>query len=216
MNALKILYQDESLILLEKPCGLPSLPAKPGAVDPDTVQGRLQAKFPKAKLVHRLDNDTSGLMVAAANETIYKSLRALWNTDKVAKKYSAVVFGKPPLEGEINTPIAHHPRKNQKMVVDGEKARAAHTKFKTIRYFKSHSLIEVEITTGVRHQIRVHLASIGHPIIGDTLYQKEKSLGRRLFLHLSFLQFPHPITQKIVVWYSELPRQLIDEMQKLL
>ena len=208
----KIIYQDESLIVIEKPSGMPSVAAKPGMTDPDTVEGWLQKKNPNAKLVHRLDNNTSGLMVAAADDATYEKMRALWKTKEVVKKYTALVSGKTPPSGEITTPIAHHPRKKKKMIVGGDKARPAYTEFKTIRHFKNQSLIEVQITTGVRHQIRVHLASIGHPLVNDKLYQKEKSLLanplQRYFLHLSYLKFRHPETGKEIRLHSEMPEEI--------
>lgn len=201
-NIPKIIYQDEVLVIVEKPSGMPSLPAKPGTKDSNTVEGWLQKKFPLAKLVHRLDNETSGLMVAAKNDASYETLRKIWNTDKVIKKYTALVFGKTPPHGKVTTPIAHHPRKKRKMTVGGPRPRPAHTVFKTIQHFKNYSLIEVKIKTGVRHQIRVHLASIGHPVVGDKLYQK-KLKASRLFLHLSHIQLPHPNSGKTMKWSSK-------------
>lgn len=215
----KIIYQDKVLIVLEKPAGIPSLSAKPGTQDPNTVEGWLKQKFPQAKLVHRLDNETSGLMVAARTEENFQILRALWKTNTVVKKYTALVMGRTPPSGKITTPIAHHPTKKKKMVVGGAKARPATTEFKTIRSFKNYSLLEIKIQTGVRHQIRVHLASIGHPIAGDKLYQKKAEQKEdwlalpRQFLHLSYLKFPHPRTQKEKEWFSDF-RQFFDAPDK--
>lgn len=202
----EILHEDAELIVVEKPSGLASLAAKPGVKDPNTVEGWLQMQFPSAKLVHRLDNETSGLMVAAKTQKAREKLRALWKTEAVVKKYTALVEGRAPTSGKIATPIAHHPRKKKKMIVGGKKARAAETFFKTLRHFvcggENYSLLEVQITTGVRHQIRVHLASIGHPVAGDKLYSKKP--GARHCLHLSYLEFPHPTTEKIKKFHSEI------------
>lgn len=208
MSIPKILYEDTALIVVEKPAGLASLAAKPGAKDPNTVEGWLQARWPSAQLVHRLDNETSGLMVAAKNEAVWEKLRALWKTDAVVKKYTALVEGRTPPSGKIFKPIAHHPRKKKKMVMDGKKARPAETFFKTLRPLdlsgQPYSLLEVKITTGVRHQIRVHLASIGHPVAGDKIYSKNTGHFQRHCLHLSFLQFPHPTTGKIKTYRSKI------------
>lgn len=200
----KIIYQDKVLIVLEKPAGVPSLPAKPGAQDSNTVEGWLKQKFPQAKLVHRLDNETSGLMVAALHPESFQTLQRLWKTDRVIKKYTALVLGKTPAQGTITLPIAHHPKKKEKMIVGEGKTRPAHTEYETIRYFKNHSLIEVEIKTGVRHQIRAHFAFLGHPIVGDKIYQKEPDPLplQRHFLHLSYLKLEEK------EWRSELPRDL--------
>lgn len=198
----KIIEQDATLIVLEKPAGLSSVAAKPGSADPDTVEGLLQNDFPGAKLVHRLDLETSGLMIAAKDETTFQKLRAIWNSPNVVKKYTALVLGKTPPSGKISTPIAHHPRKKKKMVVGGKKARPAETLFKTLEYSGEYSLIEVQITTGVRHQIRVHLASIGHPVAGDKIYNKTPGPFERQCLHLSFLEILHPATGKIKKWRS--------------
>lgn len=208
----KIIYQDQVLIILEKPAGLPSTAAKQGQNDPDTIEGWLQKEIPTAKLVHRLDNDTSGLMVAATNPQTYETLRAFWKTSDVVKKYTALVLGKTPPEGEITIPIGHHPRKKSKMIVGEGKTRPAVTKYKTIRYFENHSLLEVEIQTGARHQIRAHLAFLGHPIAGDKLYQRNKETPSpsRHFLHLSFLKLKHPETGRVMEWRSELPKDLVN------
>ncbi|OGQ04283.1 MAG: hypothetical protein A2W61_02920 [Deltaproteobacteria bacterium RIFCSPLOWO2_01_44_7] len=212
---LSIVYEDDFLIVVEKPAGIPS-------IDQNSLEEWLQKFYPSAQLVHRLDNDTSGLIVAAKTEDTFNKLRAIWKTPQVIKKYTALVLGKTPLSGEITTPIAHHPRKKKKMSLGGEKARPAHTTFKTLKHFKNYSLIEVQITTGVRHQIRMHMTSIGYPIAGDKLYQKQKHKAQdqldlnRYFLHLSFFQLPHPVHEKIMEWKSELPKELCEILKKLI
>ncbi|MDO8526666.1 MAG: RNA pseudouridine synthase [Deltaproteobacteria bacterium] len=203
----KIIYEDDALIMVEKPAGMSSTLQ-------NSVEEWLQKKFPKAKLVHRLDNDTSGLMVAAKDEATFEKLRAIWKTDGVVKKYTALVLGRTPSHGIITTPIAHHARKKKKMMTGGEKARPAHTEYKTIKHFKNFSLIEVQITTGVRHQIRMHMASIGHPLAGDRLYQKSKkeedTTGlTRHFLHLSHLELLGK------TFHSEPPQDLKDGIASL-
>lgn len=203
---MSILFQDETIVVLEKPAPFPSLSEKPGQKNQKSLQGWLDRKIPGAKLVHRLDNETSGLMVAAKTEAIYEKLRALWNTSAVTKKYSALVVGKTPHTGKITIPIAHHPKKKKKMLVGGKKGRPAITYFTTLSSDKNYTLLKVEIKSGVRHQIRAHLAFLGHPIVGDKVYGKPTK--ERHFLHLSFLEFPHPITQKKMRWKSPLPKDL--------
>ena len=216
-----ILYQEEALIIVEKPAGMPSLPQKGASsilLAPFgpfcSVETELQKKFPTARLVHRLDNETSGLMVAALTEEAWKKLRGIWKTPQVVKKYTALVVGRTAAFGEITNPIAHHHKKKKKMEVGCKEGQAAQTNFKTLEHLGKCSLLEVTITTGVRHQIRAHLASIGHPIVGDKVYLRRKYQTQDLpkldrhFLHLSYLKFPHPLTGKICEWKSDLPKEL--------
>ena len=223
-----IVYQDEALVVIEKPAGVPSCVLRQAQDDRLSVEEWLQKKIPGAKLVHRLDNNTSGLLAAAKTEKAFAKLRAIWKSPEVVKKYTALVLGRTPPSGTISIPIAHHARKKKKMVTGGKKAREAYTEFKTIRHFppagghgKNYSLLEVKIQTGVRHQIRIHLASIGHPIAGDPLYQKTKFREQdilklpRHFLHLSYLQFPHPLTGKMFECKSELPQDLKGVLETL-
>lgn len=179
----KIIGETEDLIVLFKPSGIPSQPRSPKIKDSDTLEGWLQKKIPAAALVHRLDNETFGLMIAAKNKTAFEKYRVLWNSDHVVKTYAALVEGHPPVSGKILEPIAHHPRSTKRMVIGGKKSRRAETTFKVIEKRKTTSLLEVQITTGVRHQIRVHLAHLGHPIVGDSLYNKKKGeMGLQLSL----------------------------------
>ncbi|MDO8493803.1 MAG: RluA family pseudouridine synthase [Deltaproteobacteria bacterium] len=217
-----VIYEDAAIIVVEKPAGIHSCAAKPEVHDPKTVEGHLQQRFPNAKLVHRLDNDTSGLLVAAKTKETFENLRKIWGSEAVTKKYLALVLGTTERQGKIETAIAHHPRKKKKMIIDGEKARPAVTIYKTIASSQDFSLLEVSIQTGVRHQIRLHLSSIGHPIAGDLLYQTTKDLTNdsanlnRHFLHLHEIEFPHPETKKKLSFRSPLPKELSQIVQKLL
>ncbi len=212
--SIKIVFEDDFILAIDKPAGIPSCILRQAQDDRESVEKWLQKKYPNVKLVHRLDNETSGILIAAKTDTAFETLRAIWKTPQVTKKYTALVLGKTCALGKITTPIAHHPRKKKKMMMGGKKARPTHTEFKTIKYFKNYSLLEVKITTGVRHQIRIHLASIGHPLAGDQLYQKAKARDRdRLnlnghFLHLSTIEFPHPETGEMISLNSPLPKDL--------
>ncbi len=222
LNAPRIIYKDESVIVVEKPAGMPAVSlAKKNA---GTLASWLIAKFPKLKelpkgeleagLMHRLDNDTSGLMIAARTPEAYEFLRLQFDERKVDKEYLALVIGNPPAKGTISKPISHHPRKKKKMVV-GSGGRPAKTDFKVIKRFGTNfALLSVQIETGVRHQIRVHLASMGFPIAGDHLYQNPKkrsedtlALGRH-FLHASAIGFSHPVTGRRMSFESDLPADL--------
>lgn len=237
---MKILYKDQRLVVVDKPAGIPVYPLRD--TDTGTVAQILEERFPElrdaglphqAGIVHRLDNTTSGLLVAARDPETYAKMRSLWNTPGVTKTYSALVIGKIKKETTITTPIAHHPSNKKKMVVcetasrakdwKGRKAKTKVTskKFLTDSNGNSFSLVEARITTGVRHQIRVHLASIGHPIAGDKLYQNpvkrrddHTGLGRP-FLHLEQIGFDHPGTGKRTIIDAPLPVDLTEGLNKL-
>lgn len=237
---MKILYEDHHLIAVDKPAGIPVYPLRES--DTGTVAQFLESRYPElrnaglprqAGIVHRLDNTTSGVLVAARNRETFEKLRALWNTAGVTKNYIALVLGKMRKATTIGTPIAHHPSNKKKMVVCETavrrkewKGREAKTKVVPKKILEgpektTYSLVDVGITTGVRHQIRVHLASIGHPIAGDKLYQNPTKRGddqtglERPFLHLESVRFLHPSTGKKIVVQAPLTDDLVSILQNL-
>ena len=207
---MRLLYKDPWLFAVEKPAGLPTLSAPRG--QPMTLSSEIAKQFPEQSaikdcgIVHRLDNDTSGIVIVARSQKIYDRLREIWNTEAVQKIYHAWVIGDLEGSGEIDTPIAHHLRKKKKMGEHAE-GRPAITKWNCIRSqapreetsrearHLMQTLLEISITTGVRPQIRVHLASIGHPIVGDSLYQRGEKMGDSLQLRLVQITLPHPQTK---------------------
>lgn len=231
-SPLEFHYEDEDIILLEKPAGLPCLPSKKGqslCLSTLLIDYLPQlSSLPDAGLVHRLDNDTSGIVMLAKDADIYKQLRNEWNEGSVEKIYTALVLGQTKTQGLIQIPIAHHPSNVKKMIccenqelASLHKARPAHTEYKTLKVFGDYSLVEVKIITGVRHQIRVHLSHLGFPLAGDKLYQnakrkKEDTLGlKRHFLHASALCFNHPTTKERMKKESKLPKDLADVLEKM-
>lgn len=228
---LEIIHNDSFILAVDKPAGLPVYPLK--ACESATVANALVAKFPElagvgptlqAGIVHRLDNDTSGLLVAAKTNAVYDKLRSIWNTENVVKKYTALVVGIPS-ETTVSFPVAHAPAKKKKMIVcktpeRTEKfgARKAQTRLKKIGVFhymgQAYTLVSVNITTGVRHQIRVHMASTGNPVAGDRLYQNAEFRKKdilplsRQFLHLSGIDMRHPETGKKLSLLAGLPGDL--------
>ncbi|MBT3182104.1 MAG: RluA family pseudouridine synthase [Deltaproteobacteria bacterium] len=212
----RIIFSDDSIIALDKPAEMPAVCLSVG--DPFTVAAWLLKQFPEqadiengdleAGLIHRLDNDTSGLIIAAKNQPIYEQLREIISTESIEKIYLALVVGRPPDSGMIDKDIAHHPRKKKKMITcdsrevsDNYGGRAAKTDYSAVEHYllesTEYTLLEVKIGSGVRHQIRVHLASIGYPIAGDALYQSSNKKTadilspKRHLLHSYKMIFDH-------------------------
>ncbi len=197
---LRIVYQDDDVIVVDKP---PGLTVHPAAGHPrGTLVNALLALCPELAeikgtlrpgIVHRLDKDTSGLLAAAKHEAAQANVARQLKDRQVHKAYLALVQGRlEPPEGVIDAPIGRHPRRRQRMaVVEG--GRQALTRYRVREYLRdSYSLVEVEPLTGRTHQIRVHLASIGHPVVGDRVYGKASELVGRQFLHAWRLGFRLP------------------------
>jgi 23S rRNA pseudouridine1911/1915/1917 synthase len=144
-------------------------------------------------IVHRLDRDTSGIMIVARNNCAHAQISDLFKNRKIQKTYHAVVHGHPEKEGIIDLPITRHPVNRNTMMCtiqkDNKKARSALTQYKVLEYFESCSLVEVKPTTGRTHQIRVHFSTIGHPLIGDAVYSKASKKIKRHALHATSLTF---------------------------
>ncbi|MFH1829558.1 MAG: RluA family pseudouridine synthase [Pseudomonadota bacterium] len=233
MNVIpQVRHEDKVMLVVDKPAGMPAASLKKG--EAGTVAAWLlkqylaQAKLPKgnleAGLVNRLDNETSGILVAAKTLEAYENLREQFKKGSAHKEYLALVIGYPPKQGTIDISIAHHPKKKKKMVVC-DSGRPASTSFSLLKkfHFKTfeYALLSITIKTGVRHQIRVHLAHIGHPIAGDKLYQNPKKRAadplelKRHFLHSSKLTIFHPTTGKEMTFESPLPAELTEVLAKL-
>lgn len=205
--ALPVRYQDDVLIALDKPPGMPAVALR--ASDRDTAANFLVAIAPEsataggspleAGFVHRLDTGTSGVLLAARTAAAWRDLREQFRRGEVAKHYLAWVDGDVARAGTRREPIAHEPRRPRSMRVcfDPQQARAlaarpALTRFRPLERLGHATLLAVEITTGVRHQIRAHLAAARHPVVGDTLYGG--SAAPRLMLHAATLVVRHPIS----------------------
>ena len=232
-----ILFQNEDLAVIDKPAGLVVHPA---AGHPDhTLVNALLFHIDdlsgiggslRPGIVHRLDRDTSGIMVIAKNDFAHHALTSAWGTDAVRKEYLALIWGHPPKEhGTINAPIARDPRDRKRMaIVSG--GRNAVTDYAFAERFRYVSLLRCRIHTGRTHQIRVHLKHLGHPIIGDPLYsgpqwrgipdkrvQKLLSSFPRQALHAASITFPNPRTGEAMTFEAPLPSDfatLLEELRK--
>lgn len=183
---LRILYRDKRLVAVDKPPGVPSTGRVGGAL---SIASMLLASFPEmsaidtrrdAGLVHRLDTGTSGVLLAARRADAYRELRQAFARKEVEKVYLAVVRGRVDAAGTIDLPLAHHPRSRRRMIPARGTRRPswpALTVFRPLRHASDATLIELRMRSGVTHQLRVHLAVLGHPILGDTLYGPRGARG---------------------------------------
>lgn len=223
-----VLYEDTHVLALDKPAGIPTHSLN--AQEAGTVASFLAARFPEclatapevreAGIVHRLDNDTSGVLLVARTSLAYEHLRRQFDTRRVVKEYTALVHGRVEAEGRIQRAIAHAKRDGRRMRVTDEGttgSREAITAYRPIEFIRGFTRLTVEIETGARHQIRVHLAAIGHPIVGDRLYGPmewaDTSVSRHL-LHASFLRFRHPERRVDIEVRSGLPDDFTAAMRK--
>ncbi|AGG08328.1 pseudouridine synthase [Dehalococcoides mccartyi] len=219
---LEIIFQDKDLLLINKPPGLTVHPA-PGHPDHTLVNGVL-ALEPEMEdfddplrpgIVHRLDKDTSGLLLVAKNRQALANLSAQFKERTVRKYYLALVKGElRPAEGFIEAPLGRDPQNRQKIAVVSD-GRHARTGYKVLRYIQGYSLLEVKLETGRTHQIRVHFAAIGHPVAGDAVYGQKESWVKRQFLHAHRLSFALPSNGQVVEFTSPLPPDL-EEALKIL
>lgn len=234
---IKIIFSDDNLLVLDKPAGILVHPTQ--ANENNTLVNFLIEKYPEVKnldwpdmtrigVVHRLDKDTSGVIVMAKNPEILAKLQSQFKDREIQKTYLALVLGKIEKDGKIEAAIERGEAGTQKVIdftysFDKKTARPAITFYKPIKYYRYDNndltLLEVQPKTGRMHQIRTHLKYLGFPIIGDSLYnikpsrQISKKLNlNRQFLHAEKLEFIHPMTNKKINFESELP----DNLQNIL
>jgi 23S rRNA pseudouridine1911/1915/1917 synthase len=212
---LTIVYQDDDLVVVDKPAGLVVHPA-PGHTT-GTLVNAILAQVPdlvgiqgtlRPGIVHRLDKDTSGLMVVAKNDRAQKSLSEQMRNRQVRKQYLALVQGHlSPAQGIIEAPIGRDPSHRKRMAVTPS-GREARTEYRVLEYPGNCSLLLVTLWTGRTHQIRVHMAAIGHPVVGDLVYGAASPFFRRQFLHAHRLGFRLPSTGEYREFESPLPPDL--------
>ncbi len=219
-----VLFQDFDLMVVDKPAGLTVHPA-PGHPT-GTLVNALLAIAPDLKgisgtlrpgIVHRLDKDTSGLMIVAKNDRAMRAMQRQLKEREVHKTYLALVHGVPkPAEGVIEAPIARHPKDRKRMaVVAGGRASVTRYRVREEIAGGKYALLEVEPVTGRTHQIRVHMAATGHPIVGDAVYGRRSEVLDRQFLHAWKLEFAMPLGGREVEFESPLPLDLRKALDRL-
>ena len=221
-NKLKIKYEDDDLLVISKEHGIVVHPSQ--NTNPTTLVDILLNLYPTLKevgepsrpgIVHRIDKETSGLLVVAKNNNILISLKDQFKKREVLKEYLAIVDGNTKEKGIINAPMGRHPkdRKKRALISTGKEAI---TRYEKIINENGLSLLKVEIQTGRTHQIRVHLSSIGHPIYGDKVYSKKyKSVSSRMLLHSYRLKFKHPIKNKFIDIKDDIPKEFTMEFNNI-
>lgn len=208
-----VVHEDEHFLVLDKPSGLLSVPGR-GPDKQDCLSKRVQAVYPEALIVHRLDQDTSGLLLMARSLEAQRRLSRLFETRQVHKRYVAVVAGRPDQSPKANAPDAEgwytidgpilldwERRPVHIIHPDGKPSRS---RWRVLNAGTHSTVIELEPVTGRTHQLRVHMQSIGHPMLGDTLYAPTDiiALSPRLMLHARSLAFPHPFDQEAMSFTS--------------
>ena len=214
---LKIIYRDKDLLVINKPAGMVVHPS-PGH-NSGTIVNAVLALCPEIKgiggeirpgIVHRLDKDTTGVMIIALNDFSMMKLAEQFKKGQVKKNYLAIVKGTPPLSGKVETLIGRNPVDRKKMCVRTDNGRRAITEYKVLEKFQNYSLVSVNIKTGRTHQIRVHMSYIGHPVVGDCQYGRVSSrkmpvIVNRQLLHAHSIEFMHPVREEKLVFTAELP-----------
>ena len=213
---LTVLYEDQDVIAIDKPAGM--VVHAGAGVHSGTLVNALVHRFENLSgvggaqrpgIVHRLDRFTSGVLLVAKNDAAHRKLAAQFSGREIEKVYLALVHGTMAAEsGRVDRPIARDPVRRVRMTARLDEGREAWSAYRVLRRFAKFTLLEVRIGTGRTHQIRVHLASIGHPVAGDTLYGAAKQEFGRFFLHAHRIRFQQPSTGEVVSVESPLPGEL--------
>lgn len=219
---LDIVYEDEYLLIINKASGMVVHPA-PGHYSNTLVNALLgrfslsNKEYIRPGIVHRIDKDTTGLLIVAKNDEVHDKLSNMIKNKEIERKYIALVDGIIHHEtGTIDAPIGRDPKNRQKMMVTDVNAKDAITHFKVLKRYKNHTLIECKLDTGRTHQIRVHMNYIGFPIVNDPVYGKTKkttSFGQ--LLHSYSIKFIHPITSKEIFYEIDLPEEFKQIMKDI-
>lgn len=218
---LDIVYEDDYLMIINKKSGMVVHPA-PGHYT-DTLVNALLYHFNikettniRVGIVHRLDKDTSGLMIVAKNDEMLDKLSNMIKEKEVKRHYLALVEGViSPDSGTIDAPIGRDINFREKMMVTDINSKEAITHFQVLKRFKENTLVECVLETGRTHQIRVHMAYINHPIVNDPIYNKKKATDFGQMLHSKSIEFIHPVTNKKIYFEVEPPKEFLDVLQTI-
>ena len=227
LEDLTIVYQDKDLVIVNKPVGCAAHPS-PGWTGPTVVGALVAAGIPlspsgpaeRQGIVQRLDVGTSGLMMVAKTEAAYLKLKNMFRNREIKKIYHALAQGHlEPAVGTIDAPIDRHPKEDYKMAVISE-GKPSITHYEVIEFYRSVSLLKVELETGRTHQIRVHMSAIRHPLVGDMTYGADPNLAaeigvKRPWLHAQALEFTHPISGLTISVSAPYPSDLTDSLSRL-
>lgn len=197
-----IIFADEHIIVANKPSGLLSVPGR-GPDKQECLLSHLQPHYPQAKIVHRLDMDTSGLMVVAQSAETHRHLSRQFQERQTSKTYQAVCAGQPSLkQGYINLPMRCDWERRPLQMIDFKQGKGAQTHWQVLQQYPHSFLVELTPITGRSHQLRLHMKALGHPILGDNLYADNTSLNaaNRLLLHAKKLCFTHPVSGEILTF----------------
>lgn len=205
-KGIEILYKDEDLLLVNKPDLLLSVPGR-APENKDCLITRLQVDYPSASIVHRLDLDTSGIMIIPLNKEAHSHISRQFQQRQVHKVYTAIIYGLPfANSGEINFPIKCDWENRPKQIIDYGKGKSAQTLYRILERYPGRNQTRVELypITGRSHQLRLHLKAIKHPILGCDMYAHEEALNmaKRLMLHATRIEFEHPSSGKIISGFS--------------
>ncbi|HPQ22622.1 MAG TPA: RluA family pseudouridine synthase [Saprospiraceae bacterium] len=228
MNRPEIIYEDDHIIVVNKPAGIFTIGERFNPTG-ENLKSILEPKYGKLFVVHRIDKDTSGLVIFAKDAESHRDLSMQFEHREVEKYYLAIVDGNPsPAEGEIDAPLAESTVTRGKMLIH-KRGKDAKSKYEIVESFRDFSLVKVRIFTGRLHQVRVHMASVGHPLMIDSLYgkrsefyvseikgrkynpgkyQDEKPMVDRLTLHAYRLSITHPVTGEKMSFEAELPKDM--------
>ncbi len=204
---LDILYQDDDIVVLNKGSGLLTVPGRLPEHQ-DCLENRVKRILPSATIVHRLDMATSGILVMALNKPAHVAISQQFEKRKTKKKYIARVYGKVnKTQGSVDLPLICDWPNRPKQMVDFERGKKSLTHYKVLSGDNDSTLVELTPITGRSHQLRVHMLSLGHPILGDRLYAHKKALAdhKRLHLHAQMLIITHPVTQEVLTFTTACP-----------
>ncbi len=221
---LNIIYEDEYLLVIDKPSGMVVHPGEGNEentlvnalINYTTNLSNLNSKE-RPGIVHRLDKDTSGLLVVAKTNEVHEKLSLYFKENKITRIYTALLVGSLPEDTAlIDAPIGRSPKNRKEMAVTSKNSKRAISHLKVLKRFKDFTLVEFKLETGRTHQIRVHAKYIGYPVYNDKVYYSNKSSSFGQFLHASCLKFNHPITGKALEFRSPLPKEMEDFIEKIL